>query len=70
MTQTPIWGDDWDPYEHGQWIWNGSTVFEEDYMNSLMEATGDMEGSALSEMECIVGLSEDQNRPDHRKREL
>ena len=50
-TDSNMGGDDWDPYEHGQWIWNGSAVFEEDYMNSLMEATGDMEGSALSEME-------------------
>ena len=45
--------DDWDPFENGQWLWNGSPVTEDDYENSLKEATDNMDGKALSEMDWM-----------------
>lgn len=46
---TDISGDDWDLYEHGEWHWNGRTVTEDEYKNSLREATDNTQGKPLSE---------------------
>lgn len=43
--------DSWDPFEHGSWSWNGETVPEEKYNEMLKEATGDTEGSLMSEID-------------------
>ena len=44
-------GDNWDPFEHGSWSWNGENVTEEEYYEALKKATGDSEGLPLCEID-------------------
>ncbi len=42
-----------DPFEKGEWRWNDKTVTEDDYKNSLKEATDNMQGKPLSETDWM-----------------
>ena len=48
-----MYGDDWDLFEHGEWKWNGRTVTEDEYKNSLRDATDNMQGKPLSEIDWM-----------------
>ncbi len=43
--------DEWDPFEHGSWKWDGESVTEDEYYEKVKEATTDTEGTSMSEME-------------------
>lgn len=45
--------DDWDLFENGEWRWNGKIVTEDEYKDSLREATYNMVGEPLSEIDWI-----------------
>ena len=45
--------DDWDLYENGKWHWNGKTVTEDEYKNKLREATDNMQGKPLAEIDWM-----------------
>ena len=53
--------DGWDPLEHGKWRWNDKTVTEDEYKNSLREATDNTRGKPLSEIDWM-GLKRTQEK--------
>ena len=45
--------DGWDLYEHGEWHWNDKIVTEDEYKNGLREATDNMQGKPLCEIDWM-----------------
>lgn len=48
-----MYADDWDLFANGEWRWNGKTVTEDEYKDSLRKATDNTTGRMLCEIDWM-----------------